>query len=69
MIVIDTDIEYQIRYVTLINGSRLYDEDREITLRTEIKDITTEVSEENRNPERKYCLNWCTAGKMSIKDH
>ena len=34
-----------------------------------IKDITTEVSEENRNPEREYCLNWYTVSGMSIKDH
>ena len=68
-IVIDTDTEYQIEYVTLINDLKFYDEDREMTLRIKIKDIITEVSREDRNPEREYCLNWCTADKISIKGH
>ena len=69
IVVIDTDTEYQIKYATLINGLKLYNEDREITLRTEIKDITTEVLEEDRNSERGHYLNWYTASKISIKGH
>ena len=68
-VVIDTDIEHLIEYTTLINGPKLYDKDREIILRTETTDITTEVSEKNENSERGHYLNWCTASKMSIKDH
>ena len=68
-VIIDTDTEHLIRYTTLKNGSKLHDGDRETTLRTEIKDITTEVSEEDRNSEREYCLNWYTASKISIKGH
>ena len=41
----------------MTNNLRLHDKDREIILRTEITDITTEVSEKDRNPEREYCLN------------
>ena len=57
MIVIDTDTEYQIKYIILTNDLRLHDKDREIILRIKTKNITTEVSEEDRNSERKYCLN------------
>ena len=69
MIIINTDTEYYIEYVILINGLRLYNEDREIILRTEITDITTAVLGEDKNPGREYCLNWCTVSKMSIKGH
>ena len=68
-VVIDTDTEYQIKYITLTNNLRLHDRDREITLRTEIKDITTEVSEEDRNSEREHYLDWYTVDKISIKGH
>ena len=53
----------------MINGSRLYNGDREITSRMKIKDITTEVFRSNENPEREYCLDWCTASESSIKGH
>ena len=53
----------------MTNDLRLHDEDREKILRTEITDITTEVSEENKNSEREHCLDWYTVSKMSIKDH
>ena len=69
MIVIHIDTRHQIEYITLINDLRLYNEDREIILRIKITDITTEVSEENENSERGYCLNWYIANKMNIKDH
>ena len=52
----------------MINDLRLYDKDRE-TLKTEITDIITEVSEEDRNSEREHYFDWYTASKMSIKDH
>ena len=61
MIVIDTETEYYIRYIILTNDLRLYDEDREITLRIKTTDITTRVLRLDRNPEREYCLNWYTA--------
>ena len=67
MIVINTDTEHQIYYLT--NDLRLHDGDREITLRTEITDIITEVFRSDENPERGHCFDWCTASKMSIKDH
>ena len=54
MIVINTDIEHHIRYITLINDLRLYNEDREINLRMKIMNITTEVSEEDKNSKREY---------------
>ena len=53
----------------MINDLRLHNEDREIISRIKITDITTEVSEENENSERGYCLNWYTVSKISIKDH
>ena len=34
-----------------------------------ITEITTEVLEEDKNPEREYCLNWYTVSKISIKGH
>ena len=68
-VVINTDTEYQIEYATLTNDSRLHNGDRETILRTEIKNIATEVLEEDKNSERGHCLNWCTADKMIIKDH
>ena len=66
-VVIDTDTEHQIYY--LINGLRLHDGDREIILRTEITDITTEVFRSDENPKRRHCLDWYTVSKLSIKDH
>ena len=55
MIVINTDTEHQICH--LINGLRLHNEDREITLRMKITDIITEVFRSDRNPERGHCFN------------
>ena len=69
MIVINTDTGHLIKYVTLINDLKLHDEDREITSRMKIMNITTEVSEKNRNSERRYYLNWYTVSKTSIKGH
>ena len=67
MIVINTDTEYQIYH--LINGLRLHNEDREITLRIKITDIATEVFRSDENSERGHYFDWCTASKLSIKDH
>ena len=69
MIVVNTDIRHLIKYITLTNGLKLYNEDREITSETEITDIATEVSEKDRNSERGHCLNWYTVSKISIKGH
>ena len=66
-VVIDIDTEHQIHH--LINDLRLHNEDREITLRTKITNITTEVFRSDRNSERGHCLDWCTASRLSIKDH
>ena len=41
MIVINIDTE--IKYIILTNNLRLYDRDREITLRIKITDVITEV--------------------------
>ena len=67
MIVIDTDTEHQIYYLT--NDLRLHDEDRETTLKIKITDITTEVFRSDRTPERGYYFDWYIASKLSIKDH
>ena len=66
-VVIDTDTEHQICH--LINGSRLHNGDREITLRMKITDITTEVFRSDRNSERGHCFDWYTASKLSIEGH
>ena len=67
MVVVNTDTEHQIHH--LINDSRLHNEDREIILRTETINITTEVFRSDENSEREYCLDWYTASEPSIKGH
>ena len=68
-VVIDTETEYHIKYITLANGPRLHDEDREITLRTETTDITTEVFRSDRNSEREHCLNVKSKGLQPLRLH
>ena len=66
-VVINTDTEHQIYH--LINDLRLYDKDREMTLRIKITDIATEVFRSDKNPERGHCFDWYTASRLSIKGH